>query len=101
MVGSDKYLGRSRRPGVEDWGRSNTGRVLDGWTIGRSGDTMCGLYHAQGDEKHEFLGLASKPRSMGSPGLATNRWLRFLWFGLKTTRSGFPVWASKSAAAVW
>jgi hypothetical protein len=30
-----------------------------------------------------------------------SRWLWFLWFGLITTRSGFPVWASKSAVAVW
>jgi hypothetical protein len=48
-----------------------------------------------------FLGLASKPRSMVSPDLVSNRWLWFLWFGLKTTLSGFPIWASKSAAVVW
>jgi hypothetical protein len=29
------------------------------------------------------------------------RWLWFLWFGLKTTRSGFLVWASKLATRVW
>jgi hypothetical protein len=34
-------------------GRS--GRVLDGRTIGRSGDAMCGLHRARGDEEHEFL----------------------------------------------
>jgi hypothetical protein len=32
------------------------GRVLGGRTIGRSGDVMCGLYHAHEDEKHMFLG---------------------------------------------
>jgi hypothetical protein len=46
--------------GVEDLvqGTENgrTGRVLGGRTIGRSGDIMCGLYRAQGDEKREFLG---------------------------------------------
>jgi hypothetical protein len=30
-----------------------------------------------------------------------NRWIRFLWFDLETTRSGFPIWASKLAAVVW
>jgi hypothetical protein len=33
-----------------------TGRVLNGWTIGRSSDAMCGLHHARGDEECEFLG---------------------------------------------
>jgi hypothetical protein len=33
-----------------------TGRVLSGRMIERSGDIVCGLYHAQGDEEHEFLG---------------------------------------------
>jgi hypothetical protein len=28
----------------------HTGRVLGGRTIGRSGDTVCGLHHAQEDE---------------------------------------------------
>jgi hypothetical protein len=35
---------------------SRTGRVLGGWTIGRSGDIVCGLYHAHEDEKRGFLG---------------------------------------------
>jgi hypothetical protein len=64
MAGSDKDRGSSRRPGVEDHGWSSTGQVLGGQTIGRSGDAMCGLHHAQGDNEHEFLGLASKPRLM-------------------------------------
>jgi hypothetical protein len=60
MVGSDDDLGKSRRLGAEDWGGSSTGRVLDGgsstgrvldgWMIGRSGNIMCGLHHAHGDE---------------------------------------------------
>jgi hypothetical protein len=64
MVDSDEDRGRSRRPGAEDWGLSSTGRVLGGWTIEMSGDVMCSLHRAQGDEEREFLGLASKPRSM-------------------------------------
>jgi hypothetical protein len=50
MAGSDEDHGRSRRPG------NRTGRVLNGWTIGRSSDAMCGLHHARGDEEREFLG---------------------------------------------
>jgi hypothetical protein len=33
-----------------------TGRVLGGWTIERSDDTVCGLHHARGDEERGFLG---------------------------------------------
>jgi hypothetical protein len=32
------------------------GRVLGGWTIGRSGDVVCDLHHARGDEERWFLG---------------------------------------------
>jgi hypothetical protein len=32
-----------------------TGRVLSGRAIERSGDVVCGLHHACGDEEHEFL----------------------------------------------
>jgi hypothetical protein len=56
MASSDEDHGRSRRPYVEDRGWSDTGRVLDGWTIGRSGDAVCGLHRARGDEEHVFLG---------------------------------------------
>jgi hypothetical protein len=56
MAGSDKDLGRSRRPGAEDWGRSSTGRVLGGQPIRRSGDAVCALHHAQGNEERRFLG---------------------------------------------
>jgi hypothetical protein len=34
----------------------HTGRVLGGWAIERSGDTVYGLHHARGDEEREFLG---------------------------------------------
>jgi hypothetical protein len=62
MAGSDEDRGRSRRHGAEGRGWSNTGWVLGGRTIERSGDAVCGLHHAQGDEEHEFLGLAYKSR---------------------------------------
>jgi hypothetical protein len=85
MAGSDEDLGRSRRPDADDQGWSSTGQVLSGQTIGRSGDAVCGLYHAQGDEERGFLGLASKPR-----------WAVCQWFGFKATRTGLVIWASKS-----
>jgi hypothetical protein len=85
MVGSDEDRGRSRRPGAEDRGWSSTCRVLGGRTIERSGDALCGIYHAQGDEECGFLGLASKPRLTVSPELAS-----------KPVASSFLVWASKS-----
>jgi hypothetical protein len=55
-MSSNEDRDRSRGPGAENWGWSDTGQVLRGWTIKRSGDTVCGLYHTQGDEEHEFLG---------------------------------------------
>jgi hypothetical protein len=46
--------------GVEDLvqrtGDGCTGRVLSGRVIERSGDTVCGLHRARGDEKRGFLG---------------------------------------------
>jgi hypothetical protein len=56
MTGNDNDLGRSRRPGAEDHGWSSTGRVLGGRMIRRSGDTVCDLHSAHGDEEHGFLG---------------------------------------------
>jgi hypothetical protein len=63
-----------------------TGRVLDGQMIRRSGDVVCGLHHARGDEEHKFFGLSSKPRSTVCQwfGLKTTRTV-CQWFGLKTT----------------
>jgi hypothetical protein len=55
MAGSDEDHGRSRRPSVEDWGWPGTGWVLSGRTIERSGDVVCGLYRARGDEGSESL----------------------------------------------
>jgi hypothetical protein len=67
-----------------------TGRELSARTIERSGDAVCGLHHAQGDEECRFLGSTSKQRSTVSPGLAS-----------KPMASGFPVWTSKLTATVW
>jgi hypothetical protein len=103
-----------------------TCRILGGRTIGRSGDVVCGLHHARGDEEREFLGCASKPRLMVCQwfGLKTTGMV-YQWFDLKTTgtvfsyfasklvtmissnlasksmASGFPVMASKSVALFW
>ncbi len=56
---------------VHRTGDGCTGRVLGGRMIGRSGDAVCGLHHAQGDEERVFLGLISKPWSTISPSLAS------------------------------
>jgi hypothetical protein len=32
------------------------GWVPGGWTIERSGDAVCGLYRAKGDEESDFIG---------------------------------------------
>jgi hypothetical protein len=41
---------------VQRAGHGRTGRVLSGRAIERSGDAMCGLHRARGDEKRGFLG---------------------------------------------
>jgi hypothetical protein len=89
MVGSDEDRDRSRIPGAEDRGWSNTCWVLGGRTIERSDDTVCSLHHIQGDGKRRFLGLASKLRLMVSPSLAS-----------KLVPLGFLVWTSKPTAMV-
>jgi hypothetical protein len=43
-MGNNNDCGRSRRPGVEDRGWSH-----------RSGDAVCSLHRARGDEEREFL----------------------------------------------
>jgi hypothetical protein len=57
MAGIDEDRGRSRRLGAEDQRWSSIGRVLGGRPIERSGDVVCGLHGAQGDEECGFLGL--------------------------------------------
>jgi hypothetical protein len=41
---------------VQRIGDSRIGRVLGGRTIERSGDTVCGLHRARGEEERGFLG---------------------------------------------
>jgi hypothetical protein len=41
---------------VQRTGDDLTGQVLSGWTIGRSGDALCALHRARGDEERGFLG---------------------------------------------
>jgi hypothetical protein len=101
MVGSNEDRGRSRRPSAEDQKWSHRS-ILGGWMIGRSGDAVCGLHHAQGDEERGFLGSASKPRSTVCQwfGLETTRTV-YQWFGLKTTGTVSPGLASKPVVTVF
>jgi hypothetical protein len=55
MTSSDEDLARSRRLDAENRGWSSTGRVLGGRTIRRSGDAVCGLHRAHGDEERGFF----------------------------------------------
>jgi hypothetical protein len=64
--------------------------VLSGRTIERSGDAVCGLHRARGDEEREFFGCASKPKSTICQ-----------WFGLKTTRTIFSGLTLKLVAMVF
>jgi hypothetical protein len=41
---------------VQRIGDGHTGRVLGGRAIERSGDTVCGLHRACGDDERKFLG---------------------------------------------
>jgi hypothetical protein len=94
--------------GKEDRGWSSTNRVLDGRTIERLGDAVCDLYRAQGDDERRFLGLASRPRSTVSPGLASKpvATVLVIWpqnhstevsdLGFKTGRCGLVIWPAKS-----
>jgi hypothetical protein len=90
IAGSDEDRGRSRRLGTEDWGWSSTSRVLDGRTIERLGEPVCGLHHAIGDEEHEFLSLTSKLRSTVSPGLASKPVATALMVWPQNHSLGFP-----------
>jgi hypothetical protein len=108
MADIDEDRGRSSRLGAEDQGWSTTGWVLGGQMIERSNDVVCCLHHAQGDEEHGFLGLASKLRSTVSPGLASkllgtvlvvwhqNHTFGFPGLGLKTGSCGLVIWPTKS-----
>jgi hypothetical protein len=39
---------------VQRTGDGRIGQVLDGRVIERSGDIVCDMHRARGDEKHEF-----------------------------------------------
>jgi hypothetical protein len=41
---------------VQRTGDGCTGWILNDRTIGRSGDAMCGLHRARGDEERGFIG---------------------------------------------
>jgi hypothetical protein len=65
-----------------------TDRVLGGRAIKRSGDIVCGLHHARGDEKRWVV-------------WPQNHSDGFRRFGLKTSGDGFSsVWASKPMVTV-
>jgi hypothetical protein len=59
MEGSNENHGRSMRPGAEDRGWSSIGPILGGRAIERSGDVVCSLHRAHGDEERGFLGTVS------------------------------------------
>jgi hypothetical protein len=101
IAGSDEDHGRSRRPGAEDRGWLNIGRVLSNRTIKRSGDAVCSLYHAQGDEERRFLSSSSKPRSTVCHlfGLKTTGTV-YQWFDLKTTGTVSLGLTSKSVVTL-
>jgi hypothetical protein len=76
--------------------------------IDRSGDVVCDLHRAQGNEEHRFLGSASKLRSTISPSLASkpvatvlvvlpqNHSLGFPSLGLKIGSCGLVICLTKS-----
>jgi hypothetical protein len=41
---------------VQRTGDGRIGQILGGQTIESSGDAVCSVHRAQGDEEHEFLG---------------------------------------------
>jgi hypothetical protein len=100
MTDSDENRGRGRRSGVEDqrWSHRSSTRWPDDV---RSGDAVCGLHRARGDEGHMFLGSASKSRLMVCQwfSLKTTETV-CQWFDLKTTVTVSPDLTSKPAATV-
>jgi hypothetical protein len=59
VAGAAWWAATSIVTGVRDLmqriGDSRTGWILCGQMIGRSGDAVCDLHHARGDEEREFL----------------------------------------------
>jgi hypothetical protein len=73
-----------------------TGRVLGGRTIGRSGDTVCGLHRACGDESTNFLVEAQKQGQRFVSGLASKPLERFFRFDFKTGGDSFLRFGHKT-----
>jgi hypothetical protein len=77
-VGSDEDRGRSRRPGAEDYEWSSTGRVLGGWTIGRSSDAcMIRTVH----KEMRSMCFLVEPQNQGRGVSRFGPQNRQLWFG--------------------
>jgi hypothetical protein len=55
MTENDENRGRSRRPDPKDRKWLSIGRILGDQTIEISGDVMCSLHRARGDEERNFL----------------------------------------------
>jgi hypothetical protein len=53
---SDENRDRSKRSSAEGQGWSSINRILSGWAIKRSGDVVCDLHRAQGDDERRFFG---------------------------------------------
>jgi hypothetical protein len=94
-VGSDVDRGKSRRLSTDDRRWSSTGRVLDGRMIEKSDDVVCGLYRAQENEEHRFLGWAPKPKLTGFLVWASKPAAAVWWFGPQNHHDNFLVWALK------
>jgi hypothetical protein len=105
---------------VQRTGDGHTGRVLSGrvalcavCTVHVAMRSAGFLVEPQNQGRRFVSGLASKPLGRFSQVWPQNSWRRFLsvwpqnqwwisWLSLKTkVIEGFPVWASKPAAAVW
>jgi hypothetical protein len=92
--------------------RTGDGQAQAGYSVAkrsRGRVMLCAVCTVhKGDEESGFLGLASKPRSTVSPGLASkqvatilvvwpqNHSLRFPGLGLKTGSCGLVIWPTKS-----
>jgi hypothetical protein len=76
---------------VERTGDGRKSRVLSARTIRRSGDIVCVLHLARGDEERGFLGWASKPLGRFSLFWPQNQWLGFHDLGLKTSSYGLVI----------
>jgi hypothetical protein len=84
--------------------RTGDGQAQVGYLMARRSRgrvILCAVYIVYKETRSADFSI--QPQNQGRrflPVWPQNRWLLFLWFGLKTTRSGFPVWASKPAAVV-